>query len=134
MPPIADGALSGRRILIVEDEYFLADELRRILAQLGIEVVGPAATLDGGLHLLVNTQIDFAVLDVHLRDSDAFAISATLLERRIPLLFATGYGEAQISPQCANVPRLEKPFDPLALVAAITSGIRKSDNPTDSCG
>jgi hypothetical protein len=38
---IATSALAGRRILIVEDEYFLADDLKQILNQRSAEVLGP---------------------------------------------------------------------------------------------
>ena len=38
--------LTARRFLIVEDEYFLADEAQRVLSEAGAEVLGPVATLD----------------------------------------------------------------------------------------
>jgi superfamily II helicase len=45
--------LAGRRVLIVEDEYFLADDFRQILADYGAEVLGPVATLGVELGALI---------------------------------------------------------------------------------
>ena len=33
--------LSGRRVLILEDEYFVADDMTRTLTRAGAEIVGP---------------------------------------------------------------------------------------------
>jgi hypothetical protein len=42
-----DGSdLSKLRILIVEDEYYVADDLARVLGERGATVLGPVATLE----------------------------------------------------------------------------------------
>lgn len=38
-------ALSGRSVLVVEDDFFLAHDLAAILEAEGAEVLGPAGTL-----------------------------------------------------------------------------------------
>jgi hypothetical protein len=38
---MSESTLKGRRVLIVEDDYFMADELRAEFQQAGAEVVGP---------------------------------------------------------------------------------------------
>ena len=120
--PSSEGILAGRRILIVEDEYFLADDLMQILHEHHAEILGPAATIDNALTLInAGEPIDCAVLDVNLRGQAAYPISAALHRRNIPFLFATGYGSAQIPKEFADVVRLEKPFDRTALVAALES-------------
>ncbi|SRR5579871_3795801 len=124
MGPIGKSALSGRRVLIVEDEYFLADDLRQILAEFGVEVLGPVATLDEGLHIIESDdQIDSAVLDVQLRGNDVFAISAALKSRKIPFVFTTGFGEATIPREYVDIPRFEKPFEPRALIVALEASM-----------
>ena len=115
---------AGRRVLIVEDEYFLADDLRQILAELGMEILGPVPNLRDGLRVIETAaHIDCAVLDVNLRGESVFAISAALRDRNIPFLFVTGYGGAQIPVEYRSAPRLEKPLEPDALVAAIRTVI-----------
>jgi DNA-binding response OmpR family regulator len=71
MEPTVESALAGCRILIVEDEYFLADDFRQIFAARGAEVLGPVATLCEGLRIIESPcQIDFALLDVQLQDKE----------------------------------------------------------------
>ena len=52
-----ESLLKGRRILIIEDEYFLADELNRVLQQAGAETLGPAASVGGGLRILASSTV-----------------------------------------------------------------------------
>jgi DNA-binding NtrC family response regulator len=127
MRSIARTVLAGRRILIVEDEYFLADDLRQILREQSAEVLGPAPTMTEALRVINDSQsIDCAVLDINLRGESVFPISTALIERNIPFLFATGYGSAQIPAQFDGISRLEKPFVSAALVSALEAIIQPS--------
>ena len=77
MPTAAESTLAGRRVLVVEDEYFLADDIRRILIQERAHVLGPVPTLAHGLSAVrAEAQIDCAVLDIALGGDDVFAICA----------------------------------------------------------
>jgi len=110
----------GRRVLVVEDEYFLADDLKQILNEQNAEVLGPAPTMIEALKVINDGQpIDCAVLDVNLGGQSVFPISAALTKRDIPFLFATGYGSSHIPDEFSGVPRLEKPFISSALIAAL---------------
>ena len=44
--PESPGPLAGRRVLVVEDEYFLADDIVLALTALGARIVGPYGDLD----------------------------------------------------------------------------------------
>ena len=112
--------LAGRRILIVEDEYFIADDLAQVLARFGAEIVGPVATRDGALGLLATAEpVDLAVLDINLRSESVFPVADLLTERGVPFVFATGYDQASIPAQYQHVPRWEKPVAPAALAQAL---------------
>lgn len=116
------GALSGRRVLVVEDEYFIADDIARALRQLGAEVVGPLASRDEALEVFASDlRIDFAVLDINLRGDAVYPLADALRGRRVPFVFATGYDSASIPEPYRGVPRWEKPFDPRALVDALST-------------
>ncbi|WP_081739609.1 response regulator [Methylobacterium sp. 10] len=105
-------ALRGRRILVVEDEYFLADELARGLAEAEAEVVGPIATAQGALDLLKGpAPLDAAILDVNLGGEDVHSVADALLALGVPFLFTTGYDQATILGRYASVRLLEKPMD-----------------------
>lgn len=107
--------LAGRRVLIVEDEFFLADDLRRELTDRGVDVAGPANTLDRA-RALTSGRIDFAVLDVNVKRELIFPLADELRERGVPFVFTTGYDAEMITAKYRDVERLEKPFVPRQLV------------------
>ena len=85
--------LADKRILVVEDEYFIARDLERALRAADAIVVGPVATLEQGLDLAENQPLDAAVLDVNLAGERAFEIADCLSARDVPWTFLTGYVE-----------------------------------------
>ena len=118
-------SLAGRRVLIVEDEYFLADDLSQAVAQLEAEVLGPVATCEDAFDLLsTGEQIDLAVLDINLEGEAVFPFADTLIEQGVPFLFATGYDQASVPARYQHVPRWEKPFDPHILAGALAKLLR----------
>ena len=111
------GILSGSRILVVEDEYYLADDARVALAEVGAEVVGPVPTVGEAAALLeAEAAIDGVLLDVNLRGEMAFAVADTLQARGVPFIFVTGYDRAALPERFAAVPILGKPLDSAHLV------------------
>jgi DNA-binding NtrC family response regulator len=111
--------LSGHKVLLVEDDYFIADEMRRMLLRRGAEVVGPVASVDRALALIATSpEIDAAVLDVNLRDVMVFPVADALVTRGVPFIFATGYEGTAIPTRYAHVQRSEKPvgMDTLAQI------------------
>src|SRR3712207_9567412 len=84
------GALALRRVLIVEDEYFLADDMAKALEQLGAHVVGPVPTTDKALALLADEPVDAAILDINPKGQMVFPVADALREEGVPLVFATG--------------------------------------------
>lgn len=56
------------RILIIEDEALVAMELRFVLEDLGYEVVGSAADARTARNLVNETEVDLALVDIHLSD------------------------------------------------------------------
>ena len=64
--PEAAGPLVGRRVLVVEDEYLIAMQVKRWLQVAGCEVLGPVPSVDQALDLIETCCPDAAVLDVDL--------------------------------------------------------------------
>ncbi|HYF60099.1 MAG TPA: response regulator [Burkholderiaceae bacterium] len=113
----APRALAGRRILVVEDERILALELTHLLVGHGALVVGPATTVAQALTLIsCEGPFDGAVLDLNLGGTIADAVADRLLACDVPILIVSGYGAGVVDDRFADVPRLEKPFDPVAAV------------------
>ncbi|WAP70151.1 response regulator [Jiella pelagia] len=115
----AAGSLKGRRVLLVEDDYFIAEEMNRTFRDMGVEVVGPVATVGEALRLIESGHLDGAVLDINLQGELAFAVADLLLERCVPFVFATGYDQSVIPARFASAIRCEKPVSPVALARAL---------------
>jgi DNA-binding response OmpR family regulator len=104
------GALSGKRILIVEDEYFIASDMQQALVREGAIVAGPVPTLSGGLALVASERIDCAILDVNLEGDVSFPLARQLQEMGVPYLLLTGYDGWSLPAEYRGVPRIAKPF------------------------
>lgn len=108
--------LRGKRVLIVEDEYMIADDLACELARVGARVIGPAASLPQAMRLAEQTMaLDAAVLDINLRETLAFPLVDYLLATDVRVLIYSGYDEAMIPERYRYLPRCEKPVSPLKL-------------------
>ncbi|WP_207103034.1 response regulator [Paracoccus shandongensis] len=101
----------GRRVLVVEDEYIIAEDLREELEREGALVLGPVASVAAALDLLQGgPRPDTAILDINLRGERVFPVADRLRAMGVPFVFATGYDAEAIPRDYADVPRIEKPF------------------------
>jgi CheY-like chemotaxis protein len=112
-------ALTGLRMLVVEDEAVVAMALEDMLLRLGCLVVGPALRLKPALELAAAERLDGAVLDINLGDERSFPVAELLRARSVPFLFATGYGGSGLEPPFAEAPVLAKPYSLDALAEAL---------------
>ena len=108
MPP----ELHGLRILVVEDNFLVAESVRDLLDDCGCRTIGPVPRVAPALALIESEGLDGAVLDINLGSEFCFPIAALLTERGIPFVFLTGYDDAALIPMAfRDVPCLSKPFD-----------------------
>lgn len=114
--------LTGRRILVVEDEYFLADDIGKALRALGAEIAGPVGHIEDAIEMLHDGGVlDAAVLDVNIRAKPIFPVARELRARQVPFVFTTGYDRISIEPEFQDVPIWEKPIDVGAMVQNLAS-------------
>lgn len=112
-------SLSGKRILIVEDEPLLALELVEELESLGLTPLAPVASVAEALSFIkVGRQIDAALLNVHLRGELSFPVADRLSRLKIPYIFVTG-NDAFVREHFPDVPSHPKPSDMRTLVKAL---------------
>jgi DNA-binding NtrC family response regulator len=115
-----DRTISGCRVLVVEDEYMLADELTTELGDAGATVLGPVGTLEDATALLrVEEHVDGAILDVNLRGEMVFPVADVLLERGVSFVFTTGYDASAIPSRFEHIVRCEKPINMKRVTQAI---------------
>ena len=114
------GFLRGKRVLIVEDEYLIAQDLAEALRAAGAEVAGPVGSatdaeriLDGG------TPPDLALLNVRLRGGTVFALADKLDQAGVPFVFVSGYDSSSLPERFKDRPRVEKPVQSDVLMERI---------------
>jgi two-component SAPR family response regulator len=83
--------LSGKRILVVEDDLLQALDLATMLESAGAKVVGPAATLDEAIRLLTETGCDGVILDLRVGEHNATSFARQLVKDGVPFVVQTGY-------------------------------------------
>jgi CheY-like chemotaxis protein len=105
-------ALAGRGILIVEDEFLVALDLKSLLEGMGCAVIGSVGTLEEALACLERAPPDAVLLDVQLAAGDTAPLARLLRERGVPFLVMTGYDRAHlVEPALRDAPLLGKPLD-----------------------
>lgn len=126
---MAEQKLQGLRILVVEDEYLLADDLSEALMEAGAEVLGPIASIEGAIAFIAaEASINAGVLDVNLRGEMVFPVADALRVRGIPFVFATGYDGWALPERFADAPRVEKPFKGLRVAAVLGALLQPSQD------
>ncbi|MBX3483630.1 HWE histidine kinase domain-containing protein [Phenylobacterium sp.] len=122
---VGPASLKGARVLIVEDAVLLALELETGLSDAGAEVIGPAYELEEAMALL-DRPIDAAVLDANLNGRSVTPVAEVLSQRKIPFVFATGYGETGGAPGGFEAPVIRKPYDVTQVAAAVAELLSKT--------
>ncbi|WP_135469125.1 response regulator [Crenalkalicoccus roseus] len=116
---------TGARVLIVEDEYFVALDAEDALTDAGFRVVGVAATAEDALALARAERPDLVLMDIRLGGSRDGIEAAAEIRRElgIPSLFATAHADAatRLRGEAAASPLgwLSKPYTQAEVVAAV---------------
>lgn len=113
-----------RRILIVEDEYLIAELITVILEDLNYEVVGPVSTIPEAIDAITSEKLDAVLLDANLGGTSSAPIATELAARRLPFVVVTGYGNLDLAvPALQAAPRVNKPFTPADLAAILAKTV-----------
>ncbi|MTH61682.1 HWE histidine kinase domain-containing protein [Paracoccus litorisediminis] len=113
-------ALTGARVLIVEDQALIALSLESDLIDHGMQVSGIAGNVAAALRLIDKDAPDLAVLDVNLNHESSLPIAERLLALAIPFVFATGYGSrVDLPDDMRGVPVVEKPYQITEILAKL---------------
>jgi CheY-like chemotaxis protein len=107
-----------RRVLVVEDEPFIAFSIADMVVELGHVVVGPAFSWHEARRLAAMCNMNIALIDAKLQGRYAGEIADICASREIPFVFVTGYDEIPFSGY-RDVPLVAKPFLPSDLQHAI---------------
>lgn len=103
--------VTGRSVLIVEDEPLIAMMLEDFLDSLGHKVAGTAESLEDAVACVEQGGFDVAILDVHLKNKEkVWPVADRLADSGVPYIVATG-GHIEPPPERhAGAPVLSKPY------------------------
>lgn len=103
--------LTGRKILIVEDEFMVAVAIRRELEDYGATVIGFCSDVQASMACLAaEPDIDIAIVDLNLGGVPSTPVIDLLLDRGVPTILCTGYEDWSMEERLRALPRCEKPF------------------------
>jgi CheY-like chemotaxis protein len=125
----AAGILAGRRILIVEDELFVAMDIELAVIKAGHLVVGFAGTAERAITLADEMRPDLILMDIRLGgDRDGVDAAIEIRQRfDIPSLILSAYSDAETRERAAPAQALgfmAKPFDHALLALALNGGMK----------
>lgn len=116
--------LSGRRILVVEDDLMIGMLIDDALKEAGCDVVGPMPRVAPALQAASTEQrLDGALLDINLAGELVSPVADRLLERGVPFVFLTGYGWHMLPERFHSLPLLTKPCRQDMLLAALARAV-----------
>jgi len=116
--------LEHKRVLVVEDEVFVALDMAATIEEANGIVIGPVATVRQALDLLEHDQVDAAILDVNLPDGDIEPIVDTLSDQRTFMVIYTGGGMPEkLASRYPDLPVFHKPTPPSVLTHTLASAL-----------
>jgi len=111
--------LSGKSVLVVEDDYSLAPDTVAALRTAGAEIIGPCPSVEAAYRTIDSGLPTAAVLDLSLGGGGPrFEVARKLRGRGVPLIVVTGYQPSVLPDQFKGVPVLQKPVLMHDVVAA----------------
>lgn len=111
--------LGGLTVLLVEDDFYLADDTSHALANAGAHVLGPYPRFEDAQEALSRSKPDCAILDINLGSGPDFTSAEALRRQGVPMMFVTGYDHATIPSELADVACLNKPTSAQKIVEAV---------------
>jgi two-component system, response regulator PdtaR len=130
----AGGAIRPARILVVEDDYFVALQLEHDLQEAGFVVVGIARSAEESLAMATAEKPELAIMDIRLagrRDGVDAAIEL-LAHLGVRSIFATAHSDQETRRRAERANPLgwlQKPYPSKALVALVNESLGAKNQP-----
>lgn len=125
----AKGPAMPTRILIVEDDHFIAMEMEGALQDAGFDVIGIGASAEEALQLAADYRPQLAIMDIRLNGNrDGIEAAIELFSKhQIRCVFATAHHTAEIRQRAERAKPLAwipKPYTMPSLIEVIQEAIR----------
>jgi DNA-binding response OmpR family regulator len=124
--------LSGKSVLVVEDEFLIGLMLIKEIEREGGTSIGPATSVVDALKEIESRNIDLVILDAKLVDGSGADLAVCLEERRIPYVVVSGYDRVDLPRGLRRAPFIAKPISVPVLLEAI-EGLNAGFMPNERC-
>ena len=116
------GSLAGCRILLIEDDFLVAQVILDMLEDEGAEVLGPIGAVDEAVAFVAEqaTRFDHVILDLNLHGIKSYPVADELARRNVPFVFMTGYGKDALDTAHRDCPHCIKPVTRADLLVALS--------------
>lgn len=104
------------KVLIIEDDYLIAEDLRMTCEEAHCLVIGPARNEADALFIVHNEIPDIAIVDLNLGEGMTTRVPDVLRQHNIPFCIATAFDRDSIPEGLGDVPYLQKPVRKDALL------------------
>jgi CheY-like chemotaxis protein len=121
--------LSGKRVLVVEDEMLVLMAIEDMLTDLGCTSISVAGNLDKALDLIATEKFDLATLDINLNGQGSYPAAKALSDAGVPFAFSTGYGAQGVDEEFGRHLVLNKPYSNCNLIDVLTVLLAESASP-----
>ena len=103
------------RVLILEDDPFIAFDLQGIVESEGHEVVGVHRSVAEARQRLSEV-FEFALLDIDVLDGKSFELASALSDRNIPFAFVSGSNRSELPAKFRDAHFVAKPYSESAIL------------------
>lgn len=124
--------LAGRRILVVEDNYYLAIDAKQALEAAGARVLGPCGSADEARRRIADGGLDAAVVDINLGHGATWDVATDLRAHGVPFVVLSGYDRGAAPPDLEAAEWLEKPAGGARLVRALVRALGSGGDEADA--
>ncbi len=124
MSGVGNRPLDGYRVIVAEDEVFLAADIVQMLKAAGAEIAGTAKSVQTAMLLARSAVFDCAVLDVKFQDGNIDPVADLLYRQGIPLVFVTANETARLNNNWPKAKIVTKPFLEGNLISAVVSSLQ----------
>lgn len=127
---IGDAMSNGpARLMVLEDEGLVAEDIRSILTRAGFSVVFVTDRGDQALAAARTVRPDLVLCDIHVRGAmDGISVAEALRPLDIPVIFVTAFADASVLQRASNTEPygyVVKPFNEADLIAAVTVALHR---------
>ncbi|MGR3513776.1 MAG: hypothetical protein ACU0GG_13520 [Paracoccaceae bacterium] len=122
--------LTGKTVLLVEDNLFVAAATQDMFRDLGAIDVLVANSVESALETLGSGEVGLAMLDIQLGQGTSQAVAEACKDADVPFVLTTGYGpdDGALAPFPA-APVCTKPYDTARLARALSELTACASNP-----